>query len=189
MQIVNRAPNRAAIAALDLQPGDAVLELGFGPGTAIHALAADVRPRRIVGVDASEAMVIQARRRNRAAIAAGRVVLHRADFDDLPLPDASVDKVLAVNVVYFWDDAPAILGEVRRVLRPGGRLVVYATDARAMRRWKFAGPHSHRLFDRAGLAALLSGSFVPDGIAVREIRTAFAVPGLLATATLPAPHQ
>lgn len=185
--VVNRAPNRAAIAALDLRAGDTVLELGFGPGAAVRVLAADPRPRRIVGVDASEAMVNQARRHNRAAVAAGRVDLRQATFDDLPLPGASVDKVLAVNVVYFWDDAPAILGEVRRVLRPGGRLAIYATDLRAMRRWKFAGPDSHRLFDRAGLAALLrDGGFAPNGIAVREIRVTFAVPGLIATAVLPA---
>jgi len=185
MEVANRGANRAAIAALDLRPGDDLLELGCGPGAALHALAARQDLGRICGIDASPAMLAQARRRNRAALSADRVDLRLASFEQLPLPDGCIDKVLAVNVVYFWDNAPAVLAEVRRVLRPGGRIAVYATSARAMRRWKFAGPDPPRLFDREGLAALLAGGgFACDGIAVVEVRQAFAVPGLVATATM-----
>lgn len=181
MALANRRPNRAAIAALDIQPGDHILELGFGPGAAITAMAALAPRGRIYGVDKSQAMLELARRRNVTAIRAGRVALRQSPFEALPLPDASVDKILAVNVVYFWTDAAPILREVRRVLRPGGLVSIYATDASAMGRWKFAGPETHRLFDRQSLAALLQGGgFHEERICIREVQPVPGIRGLLA---------
>jgi len=183
MAFANRGPNRAAIAALDLRPAENVLELGFGSGTAIPVLAAQAWEGRIYGIDNSKVMLKLACRRNRALLRSGRVELKLGSFERLPLPDAAVDKILAVNVVYFWDDARSVLEELRRVLRPRGRVAIYATDAAAMRSWKCAGPETHRLFDRRSLAELLAnGGFAQDGIAVREVRAAFTVPGLIATA-------
>lgn len=69
-------------------------------------------------------MLAQARARNRRAIRAGRVRLYRGRCEQLPLASRSIDKVLAVNVAYFWHDAEAAPREVRRVLRPGGLLSV-----------------------------------------------------------------
>lgn len=182
MGVANRRPNRAAIDALDIRAGDEILELGFGPGNAIGTLAALAPLGRIHGIDKSPLMLARARRRNMREIRSGHVVLKQGSFDDLPLPDASVDKILAVNVVYFWDDARPVLAEVRRVLRPGGLLSIYATDVSAMRRWKFAGPGTHRTFDRHTLAELLqSGGFAGDEIDVRKIRTTLKIRGLIAT--------
>ncbi len=70
------------------------------------------------------------------------------------------------------------------MLRPGGRLVLYATHGSAMRRWPFAGRHSHRLFDRKRLAALLAeAGFARDRIRVDDVDAGFGVSGLLAVAT------
>lgn len=183
MALANRGANRAAIAALEVNADDRILELGFGPGAAVAALAALAPRGRIHGVDASRAMLEVASRRNRAAIAEGRVTLTQTTFDRLPLPDDAADKVLAVNVVYFWQEPAPILREVRRVLRPGGLLCIYATDAATMRRWKFAGPATHRVFDRQGLTVLLrDGGFEESGIALRRIRSFPNVPGWIATA-------
>ena len=69
--------------------------------------------------------------RHRAAIGgrieAGRLELVRGDFASLPFADKIVDAILAVNVVYFMKSSAAVR-EARRVLRPGGRIVLYATD-------------------------------------------------------------
>jgi len=102
----------------------------------------------------SEAMLARAERRNRPAIETGRLALVRGDFAALPFLAASADAILAVNVVYFMGNAAAAR-EGHRVLRPGGRIVLYASDRSAMRAWPFAGPETHRLFDRNELAALL----------------------------------
>jgi ubiquinone/menaquinone biosynthesis C-methylase UbiE len=116
---------RWAVDRLDVQPTDQVLELGFGPGVAIAALAERVPAGRVVGVDRSPVMLRQARRRNAAAIRAGRVQLHRSPVEDLPDGlGGPFDRVLAVNTVGFWPDPEARLRELAGRVRPGGRVAL-----------------------------------------------------------------
>ena len=75
MEVINAAPNRAAIAALEIVPTDIVLEIGFGPGCAVEALAAMTPRGKIFGVDPSEEMLAGASRRNSRPIHEGRVQL------------------------------------------------------------------------------------------------------------------
>jgi len=184
MEMINRAPNREAIAALAIAPADVVVEIGCGPGCAIEAIAAIAPQGRVYGVDPSPAMQASASRRNRKGLAAGRVSLLKGDIRDLALAPASVDKILAVNVVYFLDEDGDDLEQAWRLLKPGGRIALYATDRSVMRRWKFAGPDTHRLYGREELFELLHrAGFDPGEIAIREVEVAFGVTGLVATAT------
>jgi ubiquinone/menaquinone biosynthesis C-methylase UbiE len=66
----------------------------------------------------------QAAHRCRQWQSAGRVDIYAGTADQLPLPDASCDTVVATNTVVMWPDLAAGLGEIRRVLRPDGRLVL-----------------------------------------------------------------
>jgi len=160
MRVINSRPNALAIAALELQPTDEVLELGCGPGHAVSMIAKQLRAGTIHAVDQSETMLAQARSRNRLAIQEGRVRLYRARIEQLPFADGSMDRVLAVNVAYFWPDPAAVLSEINRMLRPGGALSIYVTDASVMRRWPFADAATHRHFRRCDLAeALQRGGF------------------------------
>lgn len=109
---------------LDLQPTDAVLEIGSGPGYALARAAARASKGFVAGVDVSDVMIAQARRRNRAAINAGRMELRQAGVSALPYPDARFDKALAINSYYFWPRPEADLREVSRVLKPGGTLAL-----------------------------------------------------------------
>ncbi|HEY7283383.1 MAG TPA: class I SAM-dependent methyltransferase [Actinomycetota bacterium] len=95
----------------------AVVTLDVGVGTGILAAALVRRGFRFVGVDLSAAMLAKARERlgNRVA---------RGDARRLPVRDASVDQALSVWVLHVVGDATAVLREVARVLRPGGRYVV-----------------------------------------------------------------
>ena len=120
----NRERNRWAVSLLDVQPTDRVLEVGFGPGLAIAELATRAAEGHVYGIDHSEVMVEQASRRNRAAIRAGRVELVHASVDQLPHLTEPLDAILAVNSVGFWPDPLARLTEVRRLLRPGGRVAL-----------------------------------------------------------------
>jgi len=184
MELINVAPNREAIDALEIGPTDVVLEIGFGPGCAIGSLA-EMAPRgTIFGVDPSEEMMASAARRNSRAIAEGRVRLMKGRVDDLPLPPESIDKILAVNVAYFFDDDAGELGAARHLLKPGGKMAIYVTDKSSMSRWKFASPATHRLFGRDELAALIRGAeFRDDEVSIREVDVAPGVKGLVATAT------
>ncbi len=121
-------PEQVADTALELLaagPEDHVLELGCGSGRLLFRLAARARRGRVAGIDPSELMVRHARHRNRSWIGAGRAVVELGSSRDLSrFPDRGFDRVLGVHVVCFWRDPARDLAEVRRVLRPGGRLLL-----------------------------------------------------------------
>ncbi len=120
----NRERNIWAVGLLDVQPHDRVLEIGFGPGVAIREFARRATSGLVVGVDHSEVMVQQARKRNAAAVSAGRVDLRLGSAAELPAFDAPFDKILAVNSLMFWDDPVARLKELHGLLRPGGQIAI-----------------------------------------------------------------
>lgn len=120
----NVARNRWAVQLLDVQPTDRVIELGCGPGVALAALATRTTRGSVVGVDHSQVMIRQARRRNRAAIRAGRVRLVHAPVESLSISDGPFDAALAVNTVGMWPDPIARLREIARLLRSGGRIAL-----------------------------------------------------------------
>jgi arsenite methyltransferase len=105
-----------------MRPGESVLDLGCGAGFDAFVAAQLVGPGgRVVGVDLSPEMLAVAR----AALAeAGfpQVEFRKASIETLPLPDASFDVALSNGVLNLVPDKPAALGEIFRVLRPGGRL-------------------------------------------------------------------
>lgn len=103
---------------LAVQPGERLLDLGTGTGR--YALVAAQQRARVVGVDTSPAMLEFARTRS----AGQSVHLVRANAMRLPFADASFDVALAVTSLCFVADPLTLLHEVRRVVKPGGRLVI-----------------------------------------------------------------
>ena len=124
MARMNRRMAQRAIELLDIQPSDRVLEIGFGPGVGIQLLASSASSGWVAGVDPSEEMIEQAKARNATGIGAGRVELRRGSVERMPFKDLTFDKALAINSMQVWRDAVAGLRETRRVLRPGGRIVL-----------------------------------------------------------------
>lgn len=130
MARANRSLNAWAVALLDLERVDRVLEVGCGPGTGLALALRAVDRGAVTGVDASAVMVAQAARRNRTALREGRLRLLHAEVSRLPCADASFDKAFAVNAAQFWPDPIADLREVRRVLRRHGLLVLVVQPRR-----------------------------------------------------------
>lgn len=124
MAVQNVAMNRAATTWLGVQPADKVLEIGFGPGDAIARLISRNAAGCVCGIDPSDVMASQAARKNQAAIAAGHATLLRGKVSRLPFATEQFDRVFSVSTFHDWDDRPAGLQEIRRVLRPGGKLVI-----------------------------------------------------------------
>ena len=122
----NRRRNGWVVSVLDVQPGERVLEIGFGPGVAIAELSRRVGDAgHVHGVDHSDVMLRAATRRNASAIAAGRVTLSRAPVDRLPPAlDGPFDAILTVNSLGFWPEPAERLRELRGRLRAGGRIAV-----------------------------------------------------------------
>src|SRR5215211_4216853 len=120
----NRDINEVAVEQLGAGPGERVLEIGYGPGTALALLGERTPDALLIGVDPSAEMGRQARLRNRALVRRGRVRLTLGHSARLPFAAAQFDRVFTVNTIYFWPTPQTDLAELRRVLKPGGRAVV-----------------------------------------------------------------
>jgi len=156
MAWLNDEMNRFALERLDLRPDQRVLEVGFGPGLLLRAIADRMVSGSVDGVDWSPAMLAQARARNRFHLACGRVRLHEASIARLPFPDACFDRACAVNSFQFWPDPAACLRELRRVLRPGARVAIALRSGAGRARFGMGGIAEPERVDCA--AALLPKS-------------------------------
>jgi ubiquinone/menaquinone biosynthesis C-methylase UbiE len=121
-----RAYKDAMLTALDLRPGQTVADLGCGPGTDLGALAQVVGPTgAVIGVDLSAEMVARARERMAGL---GGVEVRLGDLQELEFGDGSVDRARTDRVLQHVEDPMKALREARRVVRPGGRLVMGEPD-------------------------------------------------------------
>jgi SAM-dependent methyltransferase len=154
MARANAALNSWTLSLLDLQPADRVLELGCGPGYALRQAAELASEGLIGGIDHSPAALRQARSRNRAAIRAGRVELRQGDVSEpLPYESACFDAAYAVQLLYFLSDPLPVLRELRRVLRPDGRLAMSVRAAETLAQSRFAQGEVYTLWSEAEIEA------------------------------------
>jgi arsenite methyltransferase len=122
---------------LAARPGERILDVGCGPGFYCAELLDEVGSEgSVVGLDMSEQMLALAARRCEGR---GNVAFHRTDATSLPVPDASFDGAVCVQVLEYVADVPAALTELHRVLRPGGRAVVWDVDWSTVS-WHSANP-------------------------------------------------
>ena len=100
-----------------------VLDIGCGRGTSSKALAELLGPSRVVGLDASAALIEQARERTRR-LSGVQVSFLQGDFHQLPLPTASCDLAVAAFCLYHSTRPQAVVAEINRVLGPDGLAVL-----------------------------------------------------------------
>lgn len=105
----------------NLSSDAAILDVACGTGELERLLAAENPYQQIVGVDLSEQMLAQARRKLQAF---SHVKFQQATVRSLPFPDQSFDVVISANSFHYFDDPLESLQEMRRVLKPDGRLVL-----------------------------------------------------------------
>ncbi|MGO4563468.1 class I SAM-dependent methyltransferase [Rhizobium sp. 2YAF20] len=122
-------------------------------------------------------MMAMVHARNHLAVNDGRLSLKQRSFEKLSVDDASMDGILAVNVLYFVEPLKSALAEAWRVLRPGRSLVIYVRDKSVMSRLQFDGRDTRQTFDKRDFtdcsAQALSGR-VKSKFAACGFRSGFA---------------
>src|SRR5262245_40823275 len=170
-----RDRKRASYAFLGLKAGDAVLDVGCGPGTDVFDLEAIVGPTgRAVGVDSSTAMIAEACRR--AAAQGSRAECRVAPAEALELPDRTFDGVRTERVLMHVEDPAKVVSEMVRVTKPGGRVIAIEPDHQMSAIDASDGIFADRLFrglattrsSRVGRA--LRGLFLGAGLVDVEAR-------------------
>ncbi|HEU4786403.1 MAG TPA: class I SAM-dependent methyltransferase [Gemmatimonadaceae bacterium] len=133
MNLSHSSLTKWGLSHASIQPTDTILDVGCGGGRTIDTMAKAASRGRVFGVDYSATSVDVARRVNAAAIEAGRVCVQQAAVSALPFPAATFDLVTAVETHYYWPDLLSDLREIRRVLKPDGRVVLIAEAYRGRR--------------------------------------------------------
>jgi SAM-dependent methyltransferase len=163
-----------------------ILDVGCGGGETIHKLAGIATEGRVSGVDYAEGSVAASRARNAALIRAGRVDIQRATVSRLPFRNDTFDLVTAVETHYYWPDLPQDMKEIRRVVKPGGTMVLIAESYKGNRNdWL------HRLVMKPLRAAHLSAEehrdlFTASGFSDVQLFEQRAMGWLCVTGTRPA---
>ncbi|WP_207302793.1 class I SAM-dependent methyltransferase [Olsenella sp. Marseille-P4559] len=100
------------------------VDLGCGGGRNAAEPLRRYPTAQVTAIDYAPLSVERTGAYNRAQIDAGRCVVRQRDVSALGLPDASFDLATAFETIYFWPGLESCFAEVRRILRPGGRLAI-----------------------------------------------------------------
>ena len=112
------------IALAAARSDDVVIDVGCGTGSVLRLLAEQVTSGTLLGVDPSEEMVRIAQEQSSGHAAGSRLSFVCEGANHLPVADASITLFLSVHSFHHWDDVGEGLDELRRVLAPGGRLLI-----------------------------------------------------------------
>lgn len=149
----NIGMTRHSIACLELAPGDSILEPGHGNGGHVAEIFRLQRRITYYGLDISTLMHDEAVRTNQSLVDSRQARFYLYEGLALPFADVYFDKIFTVNTIYFWDDPVAMLLELYRVLRRGGRLSITFGQRTFMERLPFTR-YGFRLYDNRGIQQL-----------------------------------
>jgi len=114
------------LSHVPIRAGDIILDVGCGGGRTVSKLAAFASEGKVYGIDYSDVSVAMAKKLNARAIDQRRVEIRAGSVSELPFNDAMFDLVTAVETHFWWPDLPLGVREIRRVLKPGGIVIIIA---------------------------------------------------------------
>jgi SAM-dependent methyltransferase len=150
-----------------------ILDVGCGGGRTLGELAKAADAGKIYGVDYAEGSLAASRDYNRQLIAEGRVHIEQAIVSKLPFADCAFELVTAIETQYYWPNLQEDMREIRRVLKPGGKLLVIAENYKGGRFDWLEGPLMRFLLGSSRLGpgdqrALFEGTGYADVQVIEE---------------------
>ena len=191
--IQTRAATDLVVRGAEVAPGMTVLDLASGTGEPALSLAKALGPQgRVVATDLVPEM-LEFAKENAAAQGISNIEFRVADAEQLPFPDQEFDRVTSRFGIMFFPDIAKAMSEIRRVLRPGGRVcfaVFGSLDENPMfqvslgpflKRVKMPppppdAPHIFRFADETKLANAISSAGFRD-VSTKKVRVTFSWPG------------
>lgn len=151
--IFERGMREKGVGLLAIKDGDTVLEVGVGTGFSLLEISRKVGPTgQAYGIDITPEMLRITEKRLRQAGTIDRVTLYQGDARTMPFPDTIFDTVYIAATLELFDtpDIPRVLGEIKRVLKPGGRLGVNSMSREGKENRRFLKLYEwlHRKFPR-----------------------------------------
>ena len=156
----NKQLMTTAVQALEPSPGATLADVGFGGGLGLRLLLDATDGSIVHGVEVSDAMLHRAQTTFKDELSTGRLLLHRASIEQLPLGDASLDGAITVNTLYFVPELDRAFRELARVLKGTGRVVIGIGDPEAMSALAFTA-HGFRLRSVDEIKAALATAGLP----------------------------
>ncbi len=153
----NLVINLRALDVVDAQPGERILELGMGNGAFVKQLLGEDHTIKYTGADFSELMVEEAIILNQELVDDDRARFVLSDGLTIPFRDGEFDKAFTVNTIYFWTDAIPMLAEFRRVLKPGGELIIAMRPKDMMQLYPFT-KYNFAMYSQSDLEELLTAN-------------------------------
>jgi len=121
------------------EPGSSILDIGCGGGEFIHYLSQLGKEYFLHGIDHSPEMVTLARKVNTEMMAWGNVAIQEGSVASLPFSENSVDFITAFETIQFWPEIDESLGQVFRVLKENGKLLIFNNyPPQGSKWWKLA---------------------------------------------------
>jgi len=115
---------RWGLSHISIKPNASILDVGCGGGKAVQELARISSSWKVCGIDYSEEMVQLARKINKKFVEKGHVEILHGSVSSLSFSDGMFDYVTAFEAYYFWPNLIDDLKEIKRVLKPGGTLLI-----------------------------------------------------------------
>ncbi len=112
------------LGKIDIKQDSVILDIGCGGGRTVNRLALLVPEGKVFGIDYSNDCVNWSIEFNEELVDSGKVEIHNASVEKIPFEDNKFDLALAVETVYFWPNLIENFSEIKRVLKPSGRILI-----------------------------------------------------------------